>query len=323
MLLTEENELKKFILKVSILLIIVLTILGIYNSIYNEFRSDDQYGDGKFVHVPYDITISNTGSSHGVYALDYSNYEGEQTGFNFALLSQTLSYDYRVISEYKDHFKEGGIMFIPVSYPSFTFDETSEDDFESKNERYYRFLSPANIKEFDLGKYLGLHYFPATYDSTAGVIKIFIRGILNRHPIIEDSDYIGERHMNFAKDAKRAYESHIRVDENGIMITNQEEIDALYDIINFCYEHSIRPILISTPLRSEYIEYYDPNVLDQFRSIVQKVQDDTGCEYYDYTHDERFIHSDQNMRNADHLSPDGAIVFTEILMNEVVNSNYN
>ena len=321
MLLTEGLGLKKFMFKTSALIMIVLTILMIYNGIYNELRSDDQYGDGKFVHVPYEITISNTGSSHGVYAFDYSNYEGEQTGFNFALLSQTLSYDYRILREYEDHFKEGGIMFIPVSYPTFTWDETAGEDFESKNERYYRFLSPSNIKEFDLGKYIGLHYFPATYDSTAGVIKMFIKGILHRYPIIEDADYVGERYMDYAEDARKAYERHIRVDENGDMITNPEEIDALYDIISFCRDHSIRPILISTPLRSEYLELYNQKIPDQFRSIIQRVQDTTGCEYYDYMHDDRFIHSDQYMRNADHLSPDGAIVFTEILMKEVKNND--
>lgn len=312
---------KKFIIKVSSFAMIILIILLGYNRIYNQLRSDDQYGDGKFVNVPEKIVISNTGSSHGVYAFDYSAYQGEQTCFNFALVSQTLSYDRRVLEEYKDHLQNGGIMFIPVSYPSFSLDETKEDDFESKNARYYRFLSPSNIKEFDLNRYVGLHFFPATYESTADIIRIFVKGILHKHPIIEDADYITEHHMDFSEDALRAYKRHINVNDAGNLVINEEEINALYSIIRFCRKKDIRPILISTPLREEYFSLYNQQILDQFYSIVKKVQAETGCEYYDYTHDERFANSDEYMRNADHLSPDGALVFTKILMEEVTNGN--
>lgn len=311
---------KKFLFKLSVFVLIVLVILLVYNGIYNELRSDDMYGDGKFVHVPYDITISNVGSSHGVYAFDYQYIDEDQTGFNFALVSQTLSYDYRVICEFKDHFKEGGIMFIPVSYPSFSLDETAGEDFESKNNRYYRFLSPANIKEFHVDRYIGLHFFPAIYESTADVIKIFIKGVLNKRPIIEDADYVVAREIDFAEDARRAYQRHYNVNEDGEVIINRDEIDALYNIIDFCRARSIRPVLISTPLRDEYTSLYSQNQLECFNQIVNQVIDETGCEYYDYTHDERFATSDQYMRNADHLSPDGARAFTGIIIEEVVDA---
>lgn len=312
---------KKFLIKVSSFAMIILIILLGYNHIYNLLRADDQYGDGKFVEVPKNITISNIGSSHGVYAFDYSAYQEKETCFNFALVSQTLSYDRRVLEEYKDHLQNDGIMFIPVSYPSFSLDETKEDDFESKNTRYYRFLSPSNIKEFDLTRYIGLHFFPATYESTADIIKIFIKGILHKHPIIEDADYITEHKIDFKEDAQRAYLRHIKVDNVGNLVINEEETTALYSIIRFCRDKDIRPILISTPLREEYFSLYNQHVLDQFYSIVQKVQDETGCEYYDYTHDERFANSDEYMRNADHLSPNGALVFTQIVIQEILNGN--
>lgn len=310
---------KKFITRALSLALIVLTILTGYNYIYNQLRSDDQYGDGKFVHVPNNIKISNVGSSHGVYAFDYSDYQEKQACFNFALVSQTFTYDYKVLCEYKDHLQEGGMMFIPVSYPSFSMDEESGEDFDSKNERYYRFLSPTNIKQFDINKYVGLHFFPVVYESTADVIKIFYRGITNKRPVIQDLDYVVERNMDFKEDAQRAYQRHLKVNESGNLFVNENERAALYDIIDFCHEKNIRPILISTPLREEYFSLYDQKILDQFYNIVNQVTQETGCEYYDYSHDPRFESSDQYMRNADHLSPEGARVFTKIVMDDLTN----
>ena len=315
----EKDALRKFVTKLFCFGLIILALLVIYNAIYNQLRADDQYGDGKFVHVPYEITISNTGSSHGVYAFDYSDYENEYTGFNFALVSQTLSYDYRVISEYKDHFAENGIMFIPVSYASISLDETETEDFESKNQRYYRFLSPSNIKQFDLQTYIGLHFFPAIYESTADIIKIFAKGMMHKHPIIEDDYDIGNPDFDYALDAQRAFKRHSVVIKDGHLLINQDEIDALCNIISFCKERNIRPIMITTPLRSEYADQYSPTVLDEFYSKVEEIQQEADCEYYDYSHDERFAHSVEYMRNSDHLSPAGAKAFTKILLDEVIN----
>lgn len=309
---------RKFVTKLVCFGLIVLAILTGYNAVYNQFRSDDQYGDGKFVHVPHEITISNTGSSHGVYSFDYSDYETEYTGFNFALVSQSLSYDYRVISEYKDHFARDGIMFIPVSYASLSLEETEAEDFESKNQRYYRFLSPSNIKKFDLQTYIGLHYFPAIYESTADLLKIFAKGIMHKHPIIEDDYDVENPDFDYAADAKKAFQRHSIAIKDGHLMINQEEIDALYNIISFCKERNIRPIMVSTPLRSEYAEQYPQAVLDEFYAIVREIQQKENCEYCDYTHDERFAQSVEYMRNSDHLSPAGAKAFTKILMDEVV-----
>lgn len=310
---------KRFLFKLFIFGVIILSILSVYNAAYNQLRSDDFYGDGKFVHVPMNITISNTGSSHGVYAFDYSELGQQETGFNFALISQSLTYDYRILREYRNHLADGGVLFIPVSYPSFSVDEEAGEDFESKNQRYYRFLSPANIKCFDINTYAGLHFFPALYESTADVMKIFIKGILNKRPIIEDTYDVDNTEFDYAADADKAFHRHYKVNEDGSISINHEEIKALYSIIDLCKDKGIRPVLISTPLRSEYADMYDQQFLDEFYSIINDVQKRTGCEYYDYSHDKRFEQSQPYMRNSDHLSAEGAKAFTKIIMDEIVN----
>lgn len=48
------------------------------------------------------------------------------------------------------------------------------------------------------------------------------------------------------------------------------------------------------------------------------IKDSFGVEYYDYSHDVRFISKDQYFNDADHLSDMGAKYFTAIVFDEVL-----
>ena len=54
--------------------------------------------------------------------------------------------------------------------------------------------------------------------------------------------------------------------------------------------------------------------------MIDRICKDEAVEYYDYSHDERFIDRDDYFRNSDHLSPKGAAAFTEIVLNACVKS---
>jgi len=89
-------------------------------------------------------------------------------------------------------------------------------------------------------------------------------------------------------------------------------------MIRLCREHGVRPILVTVPFRWEYNGEFDEKYCAQFYALVDRICEDESVEYYDYSHDERFTHSAEYFRNSDHLSPKGAVVFTDILMNDCV-----
>ena len=310
---------KKFLFKVGILFFITGTIMLGSNFLYENirYRAHSVYSEEKFSYVPYNIQISNFGSSHGVYGIDYTDYTNRYTAFNFALTSQTLSYDYLILQQYEDHLSENGIMLILISNFSFGADEESQPDFESKNERYYSFLLPDYIKQFDLKQYVKLNYFHLFFTKPSEIIGNIKKGSKKG----KDTYQLGGSDFNYQEDADAAYKRHIHVDGDDNIIINPKEINALYAMIEICKKHNIRPILITTPYRSEYNDKFSDKFYKQFHDIVNEVCKNTGAEYYDYSHDIRFIQSNEYERNADHLTPAGAIVFTDILINEVIKQN--
>ena len=51
--------------------------------------------------VPDKIEICNVGNSHGYYGFNYEEYENKNVCFNFSLPSQSMSYNYLILENYK------------------------------------------------------------------------------------------------------------------------------------------------------------------------------------------------------------------------------
>lgn len=308
----------------AIIVIITLTINFLF---FKLDKSDLNYTD-KFNNVPDTLDVCNFGSSHGLYGFNYEDIERNgYTCFNFGLTSQYISYDYRLIQQYGNHIGKGTIVFIPISYfPLFGKGEEFDDDFESKNKRYYSILSSELIKDYDIKTSIYVKYLPALDADTAVLIKTLIGK--GSTPADNEFDWMRvASDIDVSEDAKKAYGRHIeknKLDDSGNRILNQEEIDALYELIDYCKGKGAVPILVTTPYLSEYtdeVKKSAPDFYDEFYSIVDAVVESTGVEYHDYAFDERFSHSYDLFMNADHLNKEGARQFTNILMEEVVNKD--
>lgn len=96
-----------------------------------------------------------------------------------------------------------------------------------------------------------------------------------------------------------------------------ERIEELYDIIEYCRENDITPVLITTPFSKYYLDLVSQDFLQEFQATVNEIATDTGVNYYDYSHDERFYDHLEHFSDSDHLNDDGAAYFTGILWDEV------
>ena len=341
---------KRFLIKLTALLLIMAAIFTGYDAAYRRICEIDpsQNDEYKFQNVPEGIQVCNVGSSHGRDDFDYSAWQDAYTTFNFALVMQTASYDYRILQQYIGNLAEGGVVFIPVSYFTFGWDEESKEDFRSKNERYYSFLEPRYIKDYDVITDLGIrHFLPLLSDPTAVIRDI--RNALNKKASNQPADAEqakddsgtnetveareetgmteeGETLQTEAGDAEFDFLSHAEekrllyriVDKNGDLLVREEELDAIYGMIRLCREHGVRPILITVPFRREYNDQFEEAYCRQFYAVIDKICRDESVEYYDYSHDERFTGRDDYFRNSDHLAPKGAAAFTEIVINDCI-----
>ena len=71
---------------------------------------------GAYAAMPDGITLACTGNSHSMYAFDFS-YFPEETTFSFAMESQSLPYDERMLLHYAGHFAEDAVLLSPPEKP--------------------------------------------------------------------------------------------------------------------------------------------------------------------------------------------------------------
>lgn len=292
-------------------LLLLLLINYRYKQVWDNPYTDTQ----KFNYmnsIYNNIQIANIGSSHGEYGFYYEELTKElgYECFNFAMASQTYNYDYAILSMYKDHFADNSILFIPVSYFSFNDEVINDTERQSLSAKYYSFLSPKYIPDYDPYVDIVTHYLPvlsADEDIIKILPKLSLKASAAEAGNVPDSEVFYEKALN-------RFQRHFDNKEKKFM---DERIDNLYDIINFCKESGITPVMITTP----YTDFYSDMVAEEFESefyhIIYKVSEQTGVPYYNYSEDKRFTEHLEYFSDADHLNNEGASLFMNIIKKEI------
>ncbi len=317
---------KKFIKIISAyLLLLCLLTLGV-NAVYEGLGLGMTDNIQKFFQMPAEIRLCNFGSSHGRDSFFYGELEEkglQDYCFNFALSSQSLSYDARLLQFYQERLSEGAVVFIPVSYFSlYGIPENESYNFADKNTRYYSLLPSEYIKECSWTVALMVKY-PVLLAGPQ-LLPRMVEAVTEREKAGSTAGINGTNAQAAAEYAGIVVKNHLffeKMDDGGERILNQEELDALYEMIALCRARGATPILITTPYLAEYnqeVGRADPDFLESFHALIAQVQRETGAEYYDYSADERFCGEYSLFMNSDHLNRAGARLFTSILMDEVV-----
>lgn len=295
---------------VCLICILIITMNRIYVGFLNKLDSDYTQ---KFQEVPDKIQVCNLGSSHGLYGFCYDDIDKDFC-FNFSLVSQTLEYDNRILSYYEDRISAETKVIIPVSYFSFFGEgEQNTDVFQSKNLRYYKFLP----KEY-------ISYYSFSEDIQAKLPLLFAyESIADIFYKENENDNIWSASLNASNyDAGYTVRKHVGqcCDEKGNVLLNPDSIEALYSMIDICKEKGARPILITTPFTSEYLNGIMTDKIelyDAFYKQIGKIVDKTGVEYYDYSFDERFSSNLDYFMDVDHLNKKGAKEFTKVVLQRI------
>lgn len=257
------------------------------------------------------VQIGNLGSSHGAYGFYYDDITDQGVScFNFANVSQSYDYDYAVLKEFQKHMQDGSVLFIPISYFSFNNEVVNSTEAEAMSVRYYHFLSPRNIPNYDPYVDIVTHRLPIL-SAGEDILKLFPN--LNT-ALIAHAAGGGIDEEEFERWAQERYSRHFDNKEEYFM---PERIEELYEIIDFCKEHAITPVLITTPFTKYYIDLVPQNFLQEFYATIERIAGDTGVSYYDYSRDSRFYDNLEHFSDADHLTEDSALYFTDILWDEV------
>lgn len=297
-------------------------LLFLLNRPYRKIDSEkymDMWGLEMLGNQVDNVQLANVGSSHGAYDFVYDTFsERGISCFNFGHTSQTYEYDLALLSEYGDHLGKGCVLFIPVSYFSFNNETVNRTEAQALSVKYYHYLSPKNMPDYDLFTDVVTNRLPIL---SAGeeLLKLLPQTPLSltvyaaeEAPALPEPDDAAV--AEFADRAAQRFDRHFNNKEEYFLPEREEQ---LYAIIGCCKEHELTPVLITTPFSSYYNAPVPEAFLDRFYGTVNRIVSDTGVNYYDYSHDERFSESLIWFSDSDHLNPEGAEYFMGILTQEI------
>lgn len=330
----------RFSLKCILIPAAAVFLIYCLNKPYRRIDADKYWDISKFTTLKAlytDVQIGNLGSSHGAYDFDYTALEKRgYSCFNFANTSQSYDYDYAVLKEYGHYMTSGSVMFIPVSYFSFNNEVINDSEAQAMSVRYYRFLSPENIPNYDAYIDLITTRLPVL-SAGEDILQILPKisadssegGGMSKTPLdllnmpltvyaAESADDTNSvNNINIEEFAARARERYSRHFDNKEEYFLPERIGELYDIINYCKEHEITPVLITTPFSVYYRDLVPEEFLQKFHETVSAIATDTGVSYYDYSYDERFRDNLAYFADSDHLNEEGSAYFMQALLDDV------
>lgn len=311
----KRYDIVRFALKIILIPAAAVLIIYMLNKAYMPIDAGKYLDLDKFIYYLGEdygkIRVANLGSSHGAYDFVYDKITEQGTVcFNFGIVSQTYEYDYALLREYGHYMENGSVMFIPVSYFSFNNEVINSVEAQALSVRYYRILSPENIPNYDPYTDIVTHKFPIL-SAGEDILLLFpdLNAVLTAHAANDGIDV-----EEFIRKTQARYSRHF---DNKDEYFLPERIENLYDIINYCRDHDITPVLITTPFSKYYNDLVSQVFLQEFYDTINKISYDTSVSYYDYSHDERFHDNLEYFDDSDHLNAEGAAYFMDILWDEV------
>lgn len=322
-----KNKGLKFAVKSAALLLSVCILIVIINFAYvRGYYYRDVYGEiEKMKNVPYNITMANFGTSHGLSCFRYP--ENDKTKFNFALSGEDIYHDFATLKQFSDHLENGCIVAIPTSY--FSFCMSTE---EPSQKRYYIYLDRKYIRQFSFESLINAKYFPVLR-SGEFIIKDLIKDqehdigaemmdnntVVNEditNSITENSGGNSAQSVSSGLDAQLIAHAKGRAESwrSGYMVAGKifinKNTELLIEMVTYCYESGFKPLLVTTPVYYALNERFTEKELNEcYFNPVNRVVEATGVPYLNLSHDPQLSVNPEYYSNSDHMNSVGAAAF--------------
>ena len=287
----------------------------------------DAYWGGatKFWHITnFNIDVVNLGSNSGKYAFDYEDLD--LSGQNWALGPQSLQHDFNILKNYFSYLRSGATVIIPLSPFSCLHTKYGSQH----NLKYYTFLHPATIMNFDEServKALTRKYNPfkampclcLRQMLLAGVKYIIAKMQLRRilHKRKSDIDYESNA-VYFIDLWEKQFD--IKDLDAPLSIKHVDEFtqraDVLSEMIDFCKERNLNPVLVIPPVHPSLANKLSEKCRQHYIYDFVKRANSANAPFYDFMEDTRF-YNNEYFNNSYFLSKTGATKFTRIFLEEI------
>lgn len=246
------------------------------------------------------INYVNIGSSHGGYAIDYSQFSNS---INLGIGGQRMDYGLKILESIEYSLDQNSIVIMPISFFSFC------GTYDGPKTEYLGFLHRNEIEISYVDEILEL-YFPYL---SINKVEHNIRESFQRRtafiPVFMDN---GSERANF----------HLAQSKKCGIIDNQ----IIVELKSFLERNNeMRIILIITPYYQTYWDHIrlEKDVVQLVHTVISKIVKEYSIEFIDYSDDLRFSTNPSYFIDSDHLNSLGAKFFTEILINDLSSLTYN
>jgi hypothetical protein len=282
------------------------------NACKNTLINIQKYIDG----VPENLSVVNLGSTFAWYNFDYADFPVK--GFNFALIPQPLSYDFKILQQYHEHINKNGVVLITLVLFSFYVDFYRDDN---ANTKYYYFLKREYINTYNVFKHWINKNFPLLRNPRA--VKRIIKDVPS---LLTDNDALNTE-SNIAVAAKNRVngwqkqfgfrDMDVYRDDEKLNKIVERTIDTLKKIIHYCIENSFKPVIVVTPVYKKYFGLVSDDMIKKCLYDNIERANTQNIPVLNYLNDKRF--QDYALYiNSDCLNRKGRELFSNILYKDLI-----
>lgn len=264
----------------------------------------------------FNTDVINLGSTSGCHAFDYEDLPIR--GVNFALSHNPLSGDQAILKNYFGYLnsKESHVIISLCVFSSLA------GSYDFMEDRFYTLVYPSSIPHFSYRRQQQIKAIAASpirkfpLWSIYTELRFLLRGashsMLTEEQMKTDADrwIKGWKHEFALSDFSQPLSLF---NKDGV----NDAAEILNDIISFCKERKIKPVIMIPPMYHTLAEKFDEKARQLFvYDLIEKIEDKT-VPFHNYMDDSRFSRDSSLFMNSFFLNKKGAKEFTRIALTDI------
>jgi len=284
----------------------------------NDIPNIDNYpGDAWYrKHLSRNYDLVNLGSSSAVFAF---NYEGlEIKAFNWALKPQSMEYSFKVLKQYFSILKKGGFVIIP--FCPFSGLSVAGKWADNANDKYFHILDSALVDDYSSVAQRRIHPFRS---NPKEALKRLVKDVpscsmysYNLQCKTEDEFTVSAQNwIDFWKNQFGIDDLDAPLSEGNVK-GRKCRIKTMKDIISFCLERDLCPIIVIPPVNKALAQHLTLDFMKNYIETFVSEVCDANVSVLNYLKDDRF--SNNNFyKDAFIMNNVGGKKFTEQLLTDL------
>lgn len=267
-------------------------------------------------HLDRNYDIVNLGSSSAVFCFNYDGLGVK--AFNWALKPQSMEYGFKVLKQYFSILKKNGFVLIPFS--PFSSLSVAGKWAESANDKYYHILDHTLIDNYSA---VARRRNTPFRSNPKQAVKRLIKDV----PAIDIYSYkvqckSTDEFMKSAKDWINIWMTQFNISDlnQPMSIENLKgrniRLKIVHDIIKFCQERELKPIIVIPPAHSTLNDYFTSQFVKNYITLFIDELQVPSVKVLDYLNHPLFT-KNEYFRDAYIMNETGAKAFTKQILSDL------